>query len=111
MPRTGGSRRKKRTLRYKLVMENIVNMLETALKEGIRCNIKRVEELGFQARRLSQSFNVRIPKKYKYFYCKRCKNLLIPGKTMIVRVRQNRFPHISIICTYCRSIKRIPIRK
>ncbi len=106
-----GKRSKKYRFRNKLVLENIVSILDKALYEGIICNINRAEALGAQARKLSSSFNVRIPRKYRFFYCKKCKTFLIPGKTMRVRIRQRRQTHIVIKCTRCGVFKRYIINK
>ncbi|MHA1615893.1 MAG: ribonuclease P protein component 4 [Candidatus Njordarchaeales archaeon] len=85
-------------------------MLQYAFLEGYKCRLERSLSLGFHARRLAKSVGVKIPKRFKYFYCKKCKNFLIPGKTMRIRLRQRREPHITITCLLCGSIKRIPIK-
>ncbi|MCD6562581.1 MAG: hypothetical protein J7K23_01540 [Thermoproteales archaeon] len=54
---------------------------------------------------------VRIPKKYKYRICKKCRTYLVPGKTLSVRLRSRREPHIIMKCTTCGYIRRIPYKK
>ena len=111
MTRIRGRKRKRiLSLRAYISRRNIESLLSQALKEGIRGNICLAEELGQIARKLGKITGVKIPKIYKYFYCKQCKSLIIPGKTMVVRLRTNRTSHIVIRCLKCGYIKRIPIK-
>lgn len=62
-------------------------------------------------RRISMRCKVRIPKIYKRKICNKCKKLLIPGKTSIVRVRHNKQTHVTITCLNCKHNKRYYIDK
>jgi len=102
--------KKRKTLREKLAYEILTATLNKAIDEAVSGNLSRAEELGKAARRIAMMFNIRIPKKYKLFFCRKCKSFIFPGKTARIRFRRNRFPHISITCLKCHGIKRIPIK-
>ncbi|MGQ4834613.1 MAG: ribonuclease P protein component 4 [Candidatus Asgardarchaeia archaeon] len=61
--------------------------------------------------RLVKKSRVRLPKNYKMWICKKCKRLLIPGKTARVRIRTRRTTHITITCLNCGNIKRYIVKK
>ncbi len=105
------SRKAQFKLRQKLAREIVEDMLKMALKEGLAGNIKRAEELGRKARRIAKNFGIKIPKQYKFYFCRRCKEFLIPGVTMRVRIRKNREPHITIYCEKCKSYRRIYFKR
>ena len=63
------------------------------------------------AYRIALRARVKIPKKYKYRICKRCKSYLVPGKTLSIRLRTKREPHIVMKCLVCGYTKRIPYKK
>ena len=105
------SRKAQFRLRQKLAKEIIEDMLEMALREGLAGNIKRAEELGRKARKIAKNFGIKIPKKYKFFFCKKCKEFLIPGVTMRIRIRKNREPHITIYCKKCGNYRRIYFKR
>lgn len=60
------------------------------------------------ARKISMRYNVRIPKHLKRRFCKHCYTYLVPGKNCRVRLRSNRFPHVTITCYNCLKITRYP---
>ena len=63
---------------------------------------------GELARRISERTRVKIPREWKWRFCKRCGSLLFPGKNAVVRVRDRRMPHLVIHCLRCGGIRRIP---
>lgn len=62
------------------------------------------------ARRIGMRCKVRIPRKWRRRFCRKCGSFLWPGVNCRVRIRQNRFPHIVITCLKCGSQRRIPIK-
>ncbi|MCX8161780.1 MAG: ribonuclease P [Candidatus Bathyarchaeota archaeon] len=63
------------------------------------------------ARRISMKTRIRIPNIYKrYYICRKCKRLIVPGYTCRIRIRSKGNPRIIITCLRCGAIKRIPIR-
>ncbi len=59
---------------------------------------------------IAKRARIKIPLPYKMFICKKCKTFLWPGVNCRVRIRQNRFSHISITCLKCKHIMRRPLR-
>lgn len=57
---------------------------------------------------VQQKAKVRMPRKWKRRYCKRCHSFLVPGVNAQVRLRQKRMPHVVIKCLECGHIMRYP---
>jgi len=68
----------------------------------------RYAELAY---RISLRARVKIPKKYKYRICRKCRAFLVPGRNMSVRLKSRREPHLVIKCLVCGYTKRIPYKK
>jgi len=66
---------------------------------------KRYVEL---AKRIGMRTRVRVPKELKYFTCRTCNNLLVPGVNCRVRVRPDRGAEVVMTCLVCGDIKRYP---
>ena len=58
------------------------------------------------ATKLATRHRVRLPTTWKRLVCRKCKSLLIPGRTSRVRMRQNRSPHTTVTCLRCGTTKR-----
>ncbi len=65
-------------------------------------------QYGELARRLALRTKVKIPRRWRWRYCKECGSFLYPGINADVRVRSRRFPHLVIRCRICGGIRRIP---
>ncbi|MEX0567878.1 MAG: ribonuclease P protein component 4 [Candidatus Njordarchaeota archaeon] len=106
------NRRKKEILkiRKKIAREHIEALMQRAIRIAVDGNIKLAEQIAGQARRIARLVGVRMPKRWKYFFCRHCKSFIFPGITARVRIRQNRFSHIVIFCYKCKNFKRIPIK-
>ncbi|WEU40801.1 MAG: ribonuclease P protein component 4 [Candidatus Odinarchaeum yellowstonii] len=59
---------------------------------------------------LAMKTGVRLPKKYKRVICKKCGELLIPGRTARVRVKSKRQKHIVQTCLKCGYMRRFIIK-
>lgn len=59
------------------------------------------------ARRISLRCRVRIPRKWKRRYCKKCHKFLKPGINARVRLKNKK---IVITCLECKNIVRIPYK-
>ncbi|USS41423.1 ribonuclease P protein component 4 [Thermococcus aggregans] len=57
---------------------------------------------------VQQKAKVRMPRKWKRRYCKKCHSFLVPGVNARVRLRQKRMPHVVIQCLECGHIMRYP---
>ena len=60
------------------------------------------------ARKISAKSKVRIPKKYKKLFCKKCCKYLIPGKTLRARTKKGKLIYY---CLNCKHITRYPFKK
>ncbi len=63
---------------------------------------------GELARRISMRARVRIPREWRWRYCRRCKSFLIPGVNATVRIRPRRMPHLVVHCRECGAVTRRP---
>ncbi len=63
------------------------------------------------ARRIGMKARVRIPRKYRRFICRGCKQFIHPGCTLRVRVKSGGVKHITFTCLKCGHIVRVPIEK
>ncbi len=100
-------RRKVREREKDLARQRIVRLLRLADEV-----YSKEPELGLRygelARRLALRTRVRIPKEWKWRYCKRCGSFLYPGINADVRIRDRRLPHLVIRCRLCGEVRRIP---
>ncbi|MEM0017006.1 MAG: ribonuclease P [Candidatus Korarchaeum sp.] len=63
---------------------------------------------GDLARRIAMRSRVRIPREWRWRFCKHCKKLLYPGINMSVRARSKRMPHLVLRCDECGRVSRRP---
>lgn len=61
-------------------------------------------------RKISMRCRVRIPRYIKRRICKHCGAFLVPGVNCRVRLRNNRYPHITITCFSCKRQMRYPYK-
>jgi len=61
-------------------------------------------------RKISMKCRVRIPRHIKRRICKHCGTFLVPGVNCRVRLRTNRYPHITITCFNCKRQIRYPYK-
>ncbi len=57
---------------------------------------------------VQQKARIRMPRKWKRRYCKKCHSFLVPGKNARVRLRSRPYPHVVIRCLNCGHIMRYP---
>ncbi|NJE43517.1 ribonuclease P protein component 4 [Thermococcus sp. GR6] len=60
---------------------------------------------------VQQKAKIRMPKKWKRRYCKKCHSFLVPGVNARVRLRRKRMPHVVVKCLNCGHIMRYPYLK
>jgi len=105
------TRKRRLRLRKKIVREYVDKLMSEAIRVAVSGNVELGEKISMMAKRLAKWAGLRIKKKWKYFFCKRCKSFIMPGITSRVRIRTNRSPHITIYCMKCGGYRRIPIKK
>ncbi|NJE09539.1 ribonuclease P protein component 4 [Thermococcus sp. MAR1] len=57
---------------------------------------------------VQQKARIRMPRKWKRRYCKKCHSFLVPGVNARVRLRDKPYPHVVIKCLNCGHIMRYP---
>lgn len=64
------------------------------------------------ALRISKRVRVRIPRYWRRRICRKCRTILIPGKTCRVRIKSQgrRSSHITVTCLKCGWIRRYYIK-
>jgi len=88
-----------------IAMERICYLIERAEKyKGVDYELaRRYVEL---ARRIAMKYRVRIPKRYRLYFCKKC---LYPYKAGSFRVRINK-SSVIITCLNCMHVRRFQLR-
>ena len=98
-------------LRKRLVLEHIEAMMREAQKQAEKGKTEIAEKTAKFAKKLARWTGVKFPRKWRYFFCRKCKTFIIPGITARVRIRSRPTPHIVVYCLRCKNYKRIPIDK
>jgi len=62
------------------------------------------------ARRIGMRYKARIPVELRRMICRHCKSFILPGKNCIVRIRQEREPHLVLTCLNCGKHMRLPLK-
>ncbi len=57
---------------------------------------------------VQQKAKIRMPRKWKRRYCRKCHSFLVPGKNAAVRLRSKPYPHVVVKCLNCGHIMRYP---
>lgn len=96
----------------RLALESMIRLLKLAYEmetKGKSDLARRYVDLVF---RISRRTKVKIPRYWRRFLCKKCKSILIPGRTCRVRIRaqSSRASHITITCLRCGWMKRYYIK-
>jgi len=95
----------------RIALERIERLFELALERS-KENPKIADRYVEIARAISMRAKIRIPRIYKrYFVCRKCKRLIIPGYTCRIRIRSKGDPRIVITCLRCGAVKRIPVKR
>lgn len=60
---------------------------------------------------VQQKAKIRMPRKWKRRYCRKCHSFLVPGKNARVRLRDKPYPHVVVKCLECGHVMRYPYLK
>jgi len=94
--------------RREIAKERVARLLEMAEKRGLSGDFKYASRYTSLARRISMRYNVRMPRRFKLFFCKDCGAYLQPAVNSKVRLTGDR---ITRTCTGCGGRYRVPIKK
>ncbi len=100
-------RKKEQREKRKIALERI-NILFTLAERVFPYDRELANRYVEIALAVQQKAKVRMPRKWKRRYCKRCHSFLVPGVNAQVRLRQKRMPHVVIKCLKCGHIMRYP---
>lgn len=95
----------------KFARESIKQLFEQAINLSRLHQLDKANKAIKQALRIARKYNIRISnlnKMYKRLFCKKCFHILIPDKTVRIRVDKKR---IMYKCLKCGHIKRYPYVK
>jgi len=86
--------------------ERIVRLLKLADEMYLR-DAELAEAYGELARRIAMRTRVKIPREWRWRYCRKCKRLLFPGVTATVRI-DSKSQCLEIRCGRCGHVNRRP---
>jgi len=101
-------RRREKRLYKTIAKQRISELFELAEKEALRNRMDRADRYVEIARKIGMKYRVRIPKKYKLLFCKKCYRFLLPGVNARIRTGRGK---LIIYCYRCGSYKRIPLKE
>jgi len=91
--------------------ERINRLVNVALEMSSQ-DIVRSEAALTTALKILRKYNVRgVPLFKRYFYCHKCKHVIVPGRTATVRVSSGKVKSLSVTCLKCGQTYRIPLIK
>ncbi len=99
----------KRQRERKIARERIERLFELA-RINLNTHPERSRRYVQLARKIGMRYNVRLRKEQKRSFCKKCNQLLIPGKTSLVRLDSKKKLKI-IKCLNCGNIYKYPYLK
>lgn len=100
-------RKKKKSEEQLIASERIDILFGLAEKKALLGDLVVADSLVSEAHSVATKFNVRVPKKYKQFYCRKCLSFLLPGKTSKVRVNSAK-KRVEVTCMKCGNKKYNP---
>jgi len=93
----------------KIAKERIRKLFNLA-RENLDVHPERSRRYVELARKIGLRYNVRLTKEQKMSFCKKCNQILIPGKTSTIRLDQEK-KVLTVKCLNCNNIYRYPYKK
>lgn len=105
------NRRRKETGKIKkIALERIEILLENADKV-YRTDSTLAQNYADKARKIAMKARVRIPRKWRFRFCPKCKRYLYPGISARVRIKPGNPSRVILHCNYCElRTKSIPLK-
>ena len=102
-------RARKPEWQIRIAKERIERLLDLA-KESFEKHPERSRRYIELARKIGLRYNIRLTKEQKRSFCKKCNQLLIPGKTSLVKLDKEK-KILIVKCLNCNNIYRYPYKK
>ncbi|KXA95733.1 hypothetical protein AKJ65_00960 [candidate division MSBL1 archaeon SCGC-AAA259E19] len=94
----------------KIALERVERLLDFASSV-----FKRRPDLAHRyaelAWKIKTRYNLRLPRRFKRKFCRKCQSFWAPGETCRVRLRPSSPPHLAITCLKCGYVQRIPYKE
>ena len=98
-------RRKDKEQTKKIALERI-EILLTKADSIYSDDSSLAQEYGEQARKIAMKAKVRIPRKWRFRFCQKCKRFLYPGINAHIRVKAGVPSRVITFCDYCQTSTR-----
>lgn len=72
-------------------------------------NVELCRENQHNIVKLTNKKSIKLSPEMKYFYCKKCELMLVPGESARVRTKSKRNKHVVVTCLNCNTFKRYVI--
>ena len=93
-------RKKKRDEAQEIASERMEILFSLAEKKAVAGEMEAANLLVERACRIGTKFNVRVPKAYKYRFCRKCHSYLLPGKSSRTRINSKE-KRVEVLCVKC----------
>jgi ribonuclease P protein subunit RPR2 len=94
----------KKTQRVKELAEERVRLLvDHAIKEQ---SPERADRQARVARDIAMHFRLRLPYEIRQLYCKKCKQIIVPGRNSRIRMGRSNTKAVRITCLKCGHVYR-----
>lgn len=98
--------RRNKTAERKIASERIERLFESAEKmQAVDPSLSRRYIL--LSRKIAMKYRIKIPKKYRLAYCRKCFSLYSSGNNARTRINRGK---VSVTCLNCGNIRRYPIK-
>ncbi len=104
---------KKWTIRKKIqkdIARQRIRILLTLIEEKKVRDASLIRRYSELVRKISMRNKVRIPKEWRWRFCKKCKIFLVPGVNSYFRLSPRGKPHIVMHCYNCGAVTRYPYK-
>ena len=95
-------RRKDKEQTKKIALERI-EILLTKADTIYSDDSSLAQKYGEQARKIAMKAKVRIPRKWRFRFCRRCKRFLYPGINAHIRTKAATPSRVITFCEYCQA--------
>ena len=82
-----------------------IEILFNQAKKSAKSNPERTRRYIQLAKSIAAKYNIRLGKRYKRLFCKKCNTYFIPSKTVRVRI-QSKDKYVTYTCLQCNNIQR-----